>query len=206
VRVVLAREDVVRLGPKRPPMAAGLRRDGTGVVRVARTDGIAAAIHAVLPDVSIEEVDLPGPPTSVHVRAAGWAEASILRAALAGEARVGPAFARIEAGGAVHIEVDAGDPLDEVVLRSYCIGAAHMALGWVRSEGIAVDAAGVVHDLTIRSFGILRAVDTPDIHVTITQSDAPPVPVSDAVFAAVAAAAWMADDLAPAWPTRRVQT
>ncbi len=32
--------------------------------------------------------------------------------------------------------------LDEVVLRSYCIGATHQALGWVRSEGIAVDGDG----------------------------------------------------------------
>ena len=52
-----------------------------------------------------------------------------------------------------------GDPLDEVVLRSYCTGAAHMALGWVRSEGLAVGADGVPVDLTIRSFGILRAAD-----------------------------------------------
>ena len=62
-----------------------------------------------------------------------------------------------------------------------------------------------MHDLTIRSFGILRAVDTPDIHVTIeASSDAPPVNGSDAVFAAVAAAAWMADGLPTEWPTRRV--
>ena len=82
-----------------------------------------------------------------------------------------------------------GDPLDEVVLRSYCIGAAHMALGWVTSEGLAVDADGTVHDLTIRSFGIVRAVDTPVIEVEIEPDTGPPVNGSDAVFAAVAAAA-----------------
>ena len=52
----------------------------------------------------------------------------------------------VDAGGAptaVSVRVRAGDPLDEVVLRSYAIGAAHMALGWVCSEGIAVDAGGV---------------------------------------------------------------
>jgi aerobic-type carbon monoxide dehydrogenase small subunit (CoxS/CutS family) len=204
VRVVLAREDVVRLGPKRPPIAAGVKRDGTGVIRVVRTAGIADAIHSVLPDVIVEEVDVPGPPTSIALRAAGVAEASVLKAALAGEARVGGARAHIDEDGAVHVTVDAGDPLDEVVLRSYCIGAAHMALGWVRSEGLAVDEHGEVHDLTIRSFGILRAVDTPDIHVTIAPSDAPPVNVSDRVFAAVAAAAWMAEGLPTDWPTRRV--
>ncbi|HET9442919.1 MAG TPA: 2Fe-2S iron-sulfur cluster-binding protein, partial [Acidimicrobiales bacterium] len=47
VRVVLSREDTVRLGPKRPPVAGGIRPDGTGVVRVVRTPGIAAAIRSV---------------------------------------------------------------------------------------------------------------------------------------------------------------
>ena len=39
VRVVFSREDVVRYGPKRPPVAAGVRADGSGVIRVARTPG-----------------------------------------------------------------------------------------------------------------------------------------------------------------------
>src|SRR5207248_1806356 len=54
VRVVLAREDLVRLGPKRPPIAAGVRRDGTGAVRVVRTPGIAEAIRAVAPGLEVE--------------------------------------------------------------------------------------------------------------------------------------------------------
>src|SRR6202041_17305 len=37
VRVLLSREDVVRNGPKRPPIAAGIGLDGSGVVRVVRT-------------------------------------------------------------------------------------------------------------------------------------------------------------------------
>ena len=109
------------------------------------------------------------------------------------------ATARIDDDG-IHVTVDAGDPLDEIVLRSYCIGAAHMALGWVRSEGIAVDETGVPQDLTIRSFGVLRAVDTPPIHVTIKASTDEPVNGSDAVFAAVAAAAWRATGYPPRWP------
>ena len=57
----------------------------------------------------------------------------------------------------VEVRVAAGDPLDEIVLRSYCMGAAHMALGWVLSEGVAVDPeTGEVLDLTIRSFGVIR--------------------------------------------------
>ena len=104
---------------------------------------------------------------------------------------------------AVAVRVACGDPLDPVVLRSYCVGAAHMALGWVCREGLAVDGTGEVHDLTIRSFGVLRAVDTPPITVEIAPAGpgATPVNGSDAVFAAVAAAAWLAQGCPQAWPT-----
>ena len=208
VRVLYSREDSVRRGPKRPPIAAGLTRDGRGVVRVARTPGVADAIHSVLPDVAVEEVDVPGPPTSLAIRAAGWAEATVLaRAVDADEAGpvVGPggatAHASVADDGSISVEVDAGDPLDEVVLRSYCIGAAHQALSWVTSEALAVDPDGEVHDLTIRSFGIVRAVDTPAIDVHVVPSDRPPVPASDAVFAAVADAVWSHQGRPGRWPT-----
>ena len=208
VRVVMAREDVVRTGPKRPPLAAGVRADGRGVVRVVRTDGIAAAIAAVAPDLTVEEIDVPGPPTSAALRAAGWAEAAILLAGARRDRNVtvtspagATAAAAIDDSGAIRVRVRCGDPLDEVVLRSYCIGAAHMALGWVRSEGIAVDGNGDVLDLTIRSFGVLRAKDTPAVEVEIEHDDGPPVNGSDAVFAAVAAAAWIRGGLQQDWPT-----
>jgi xanthine dehydrogenase small subunit len=208
VRVVLSREDTVRLGPKRPPIAAGLRADGTGLVRVVRTSGIAERIRTVLPGVEVEEVDVPGPRTSTALRAAGWAEAWVLRCALEGRARVesedgAVAEARFDEAGTLHVVVDAGDPLDATVLRSYAVGAAHLGLGWVTSEGIAVDADGQVHDLTIRSFGILRAKDLPPIEVDVRPSAAPPVNGSDAVFAAVAAAAWLERGLPTDWPTER---
>jgi CO/xanthine dehydrogenase Mo-binding subunit len=94
----------------------------------------------------------------------------------------------------VEVRVAAGDPLDEVVLRSYCVGAAHMALGWVLTEGLAVDPdTGEPLDLTIRSFGVIRAKDTPPIDITIVDDGGPPLArASDAVFAAVAAATWNA--------------
>lgn len=213
VRALLSREDTVRLGPKRPPMAAGLRSDGTGVVRVMRTPGVAEVVRSVLPDVEVDEVEAAGPPTSMAIRAAGWAEATVLALAMggsdSGDGEIGPvtapgggrASARIDDDGTVHVTVDAGDALDEVVLRSYCIGAAHQALSWVTSESITVDADGRVHDLTIRSLGILRAVDTPAIEVTVEQSSRAPVAVSDAVFAVVAAAVWQRQGLPRAWPT-----
>ncbi len=204
VRVLCTREDVVRRGPKRPPIGAGVRADGSGIVRVARTPGIAAAITAMAPGLIVEEVDVDGPPTSVSPRAAGWAEAAVLLASLGGADTVtspdgATATATVDEQG-VHVAVRCGDPLDEVVLRSYCTGAAHMALGWVRSEGLAVDHAGVPVDLTIRSFGILRASDVPPIDVRIEPDVGTPVNGSDAVFAAVAAAAWRAAGHPARWP------
>ena len=206
VRVLLSREDTVRQGAKRPPIAAGVRAGGSGVVRVARTAGIAEAITSYAPSLRVEEVDVAGPPTSCNLRAAGWAEAAVLLAGARGIAQevVAPNGARahavIDADG-VHVRVAAGEPLDEVVLRSFCTGATHMALGWVTSEGIAVDDAGDPLDLTIRSFGVLRAVDTPPITVEIEPDDRAPRNGSDAVFAAVAAATWVAQGCPPTFPT-----
>ncbi len=216
VRVLLSREDCVRMGPKRPPVAAGVRADGTGVVRVARTEGIVEAIHSVAPSLVVEQVDVVGPPTSVDIRAAGWAEAAVLLAALdargvdgrvSSEVRVvspGGAVAEVAIGGdgVIRVRLECGEILDPVVLRSYVIGAAHMGLGWVTSEGLAVDGDGEVGDLTIRSFGILRAADMPPVEVDLVASDHESVNGSDAVFAAVAAAAWVARDCPPRWPVR----
>ncbi|HEX6238254.1 MAG TPA: 2Fe-2S iron-sulfur cluster-binding protein [Acidimicrobiales bacterium] len=238
VRVVLAREDAVRLGAKRPPMAAGVRADGTGVIRVVCTPGIAEAIDAVTPGVTVEEVEVPGPPTSAAIRAAGWAEALVLSAGVTSLGATGrdrgevgtvtPGVRRATTVGSgaeasvtltspdgatadatvrlgddprVSVRVACGEPLDEIALRSYCVGAAHMGLAWVCSEGLAVDESGEVHDLTIRSFGVLRAIDMPPVEVEIAPEDGTPVNGSDAVFAAVAAAAWLAQGTPPAWPT-----
>ena len=208
-RPVLAtytREDVVRLGAKRPPIAAGVRADGTGVVRVVRTEGIAARIHSVAPQFEVEEVDVAGPPTDASVRGAGWVEAAVLLAPSDGWITApngARAHAEVHGDRSVHVRVRCGAPLDAVVLRSYCIGAVHMALGWVRHEGLSVGDEGVPLDLTIRSFGVLRAVDTPSIDVEIEPSDDEPVNGSDAVFAAVALAAWRAGGFTPQWPTMR---
>lgn len=210
VCVVLSREDTVRMGSKRPPVAAGVRADGTGIVRVARTPGIAEAIGSVAPGLVVEEVDLVGPPTSASVRGAGWVEAAVLLAGLApaGGSTVvvapdgGRAGAHVDPDGSIVVRMRCGSVLDAVVARSYAIGAAHMALGWVTSEALAVDASGEVHDLTIRSFGVLRSIDTPEIHVTIDDDDGEPVNGSDAVFAAVAAAMWRHQGLPGQWPTR----
>ncbi len=211
VLALASREDTTRLGPKRPPVAAGIRADGTGTLRVVRTPGIAAAVAAVAPGLTVEEVDVPGPATSVDLRAAGWAEALVLASAVEPGAGPGvpltiaaPSGARAEAvvsDGTIRVRVRCGAPLDEVVLRSYAIGAAHMAWSWVTSEALTVGPDGEPADLTIRSFGVVRAVDTPRIEVEIEPDDSTPVNGSDAVFAAVAAATWRAGGHRPHWPT-----
>lgn len=196
VRVLMSREDTVRLGAKRPPVSGGANADGTGLIVVASTSGIDHLIHAVAPELEVRQVELATDlRTSAAIRAAGWAEALALIALARGSTgRVhnpdgGWAEATVNAD-TISVTVGAGDPLDETVLRSYCIGAAHMAYSQVTSEALAVDEDGEVHDLTIRSFGIVRALDTPRIEVTIDDTG-PPVNGSDAVFAAVLAATAM---------------
>jgi hypothetical protein len=233
VRVVWSREDVVRRGPKRPPVAGGADPDGRGVLRVAVDpdgvetavwDDVCARVAAVAPHLTLEAVPVAGPPRSFDLRAAVWAEAAVLVAAArlaagngAGEGVPrydvpvevvapggGRAVARCLADGAIDLEVDGGPVLDQVVLRSYAIGATHQALGWVRSEGIAVDDGGEVRDLTIRSFGVLAARAMPTVTVRVVEGDGrDPVNGSDAAFAAVAAARWLADGLPSHWPTAR---
>ena len=219
VRVLLSREDTVRLGAKRPPIAAGVRPDGTGIVRVARTEGIAEAVRTAAPGLVVEQVDVAGPPTSTAIRGAGWVEAAVLLAGLEAQRRsvdgveahtaavVSPDGAEAEASigpdGVVRVQLRCGAVLDHVVLRSYAIGAAHMALGWVTSEGLAVDSDGTVGDLTVRSFGVLRSSEMPLVEVTLHDDDGEPVNGSDAVFAAVAAAAWSVQGWPTDWPTGR---
>ena len=206
VRVLWSREDTVRHGPKRPPVAIGIDSDGRGIVRVARTPGVVGAIASVFPELLVDEVDIAGPPTSVAIRGAGWAEAAVALSALhdGSQPMTTPAGGSARAEwrhGGLRILVRGGDPLDEIVLRSYCIGAAHMAYSWVTSESLATDAEGEVHDLTIRSFGVVPAARMPPVEVEIEPSDGPPVACSDAVFAAVAAATWRAAGYPPDWPT-----
>ncbi|MGO9342869.1 MAG: 2Fe-2S iron-sulfur cluster-binding protein [Acidimicrobiales bacterium] len=227
VRVLLSREDVVRLGPKRPPIAAGMRLDGTGFVRVARTPGscdLSAWVESFTsyaPQCLVEVVDIAGPPVSGDARGAGWVEAAVLTEAVRASSETGGspiasgwtaeasspeggrATVKVE-DGKVRVAVEAGDVLDEVVLRSYCVGAVHQALGWVRREALAVDASGQVLDLTIRSFGILPAREMPVVEVQVAGSGGPAVNVSDAVFAATAASAWIGSGLPRRWPVSEV--
>jgi CO/xanthine dehydrogenase Mo-binding subunit len=206
---VYSREDVVRLGPKRAPIAAtAVVRDGVVTIDGVVARGASPRIWPVPEGVELRatwrEVDVPGPLVTNDARASGLAEQAVLVAGALGRDVdvVTPSGARASATVGVRdglierigVRVDAGDPLDETVLRSYAIGAAHMALGWVCTESLAVDPdTGDVHDLTIRSFGVIRAKNVPAVDVEIVADDAPPRErSSDAVFAAVAAATWNA--------------
>jgi hypothetical protein len=229
VRVLWSREDVVRLGPKRPPVAGGVDPTGVGVLRVGvspsgpgeeRWATVVADVATVAPGVMLEPVPLAGPPIGFDLRGAVWVEAAVLVAAGRaldehGPGRhrdvpvevVGPsggrAVARCRPDDSIELVVAAGAVLDPVVLRSYCIGAAHQALGWVRSEGVAVEDDGTVRDLTVRSFGILQARAMPPVSVALEPSSGPAVNGSDVAFAAVAAARWLADGLGGMWPVDR---
>lgn len=258
VRVVYTREDTVRLGPKRPPVSATARFDGStlhiaGTVADAAAGSVLQALRDAAASVPYDAdvvadwtaTTIPGPPISRSLRAVGLAETAVLvqgalaaagadRRALISDDRVGNVLLdavavsgsrdpdhRAVAGAAVEVADDgrslegvrlriaAGDPLDETVLRSYAIGAAHMALGWVLSEGLAVDPdSGEIHDLTIRSFGVLRARSMPPVEIEILDDPGDALPAaSDAVFAAVAAATWNAVTTAegtrpPVFPAR----
>ena len=229
VRVVYSREDVVRLGPKRPPIAAiASVVDGRVEIDGVVARGAAPEFTNAWPTpyscpviARWREADVSGPPVGRTLRAVGLAEQAVLvegaldaagldRAALTVDPTlldtcvVTPSGA--SAGARVHLDVvtgalerievrvAAGDPLDETVLRSYAIGAAHMALGWVLAESLTVDpVTGEVHDLTIRSFGIIRPKDMPPVDIVLIADDREPLAgSSDAVFAAVAAATWNA--------------
>ena len=224
VRTVFSREDVVRFGPKRPPIAAVARyRDAKLWVngRGARDLAIAPNAYGIATEISWERVEIDGPKVTTSMRAP-WAESAILLEAALDQCAVerstlvdeigravlldvcvrspedsyAGARAKIDDGGVlrrVELKVACGLRHDEVVARSYAIGAVHMALGWVLTEGLTVDhETGEVHDLTIRSFGVVRPKLLPDIDVVFVADDRGPMNGSDAVFVAAAAAIWNA--------------
>ncbi len=114
VRVVWRREDVVRRGAKRPPLALALRPDGTGVVRIGRStdsadlEPLAASLRAGNPGVEVELIDVLGPPVSPDLRVAVRAELLAARAALAaprGPAGFGEAHVGVPGAGSARVEL-----------------------------------------------------------------------------------------------------
>ncbi len=217
VLAVWPREEVVRRGAKRPPISLALRADGSGMVRIARTPDsddlseIVETLSALVPDLSVEVIDTIGPRVGATHRGAVIAE--VLAARCVAQHRAGEPFVvTLDTGasasvemrdGAIEVSVRAGDALCPITLRSYVIGAVHQAYSQVTSEGLAIGDGGEIHDLTIRSFGIVTAAQTPPISVHIEPSSEEPVAVGMAVFAAVMAAVWFDEGMVKHWPTRR---
>jgi hypothetical protein len=209
-------------------MAIAVTQDHDGWVlhiTVARTSGLREAITSLpLPNgvrCEITEVEVSGPSTSVNIRAAGWAEVAVVMSSLRSDPVeaadgqitdlvVSPEGASAEAwweeSGDLRLRVSCGvdsdDAAEVAVMRSYCMGAVHMALGWVSSEGIAVDDDGEPRDLTLRSLGIPGSADMPQVHLEFTNptDHLAAVNGSDAVFAAAAAALWRRSGWVTRWP------
>lgn len=217
VLAIWPREEVVRRGAKRPPLSLALRGDGSGIVHVGLTpksddlEPLLAQARETFPSIRFETVAIPGPRVGSSHRGALIGE--VLAARCVAQHRDGDAFSvTLDDGasasvtlvdGALTVSVQAGEPLCPITLRSYVIGAVHQAYSQVTTEGLAVDSDGVIHDLTIRSFGITTAMQTPPISVTIEPSAKEAVPVGMAVFAATLAAVWFDEGVAKHWPTRR---
>ena len=122
VRVLPRREDVARLGPKRPPLAAGVRSDGTACP--GRADPASPRPSALAPGVVVEEVDVNGRPPSAALRAAGWPRRrSLLRLGrpLRRGRRPERCVARPGRRRGVRV-LPLRQPLDAVVLRSTASG------------------------------------------------------------------------------------
>lgn len=216
VKVVWSREAVVRKGKKRPPIALGLREDGSGELRIAVTPGsddltgLRDMVQQLVPEVTVTLHEVAGPPVGSTHRGAVLSELLAARASLTrapGEpvSVHSPSGARATVtyvGDTLSAHVFAGDPLCVTTLRSYVMGAMHQAFSMVTSEGLALDEDGAPVDLTIRSFGIVGAAGTPHMNVTIEESSDAPVVAGGAVFAATLAAVWLQEG-GTHWPTRR---
>ena len=217
VRARWTREAVVLRGEKRPPLALGLRADGTGQVRLGWTPGspsleaLCDEVRALHPGLDVGVVELVGPRVGTTHRGAAIAEVLAALAVLGADAE-GRCTVRTPNGarasvavrdGALDVRVDAGDPLCAATTRSYAIGAVHQGFSMVTTEGVAVDVDGTPLDLTIRSFGVTTAKGFPHVDVEVAAATSPPLAVGTAVFAAALAAVWLAEGAGPTWPTRR---
>ncbi|HEV3212122.1 MAG TPA: 2Fe-2S iron-sulfur cluster-binding protein [Acidimicrobiales bacterium] len=217
VRTRWTREAVVLRGEKRPPLAVGLRADGTGVVRLGWTHGsrpldeVADAVARIAPGLDVEVVEVRGPRVGTSHRGAGVAEVlaalAVLAAAPDGTCAVATpdgATASVTVGDhGLVVVLEAGDPLCVATTRSYAIGAVHQGYSMVTTEGIALDETGTPVDLTIRSFGVTPARAFPHVEVEVAASAAASVAVGTAAFAATLASVWLAEGAGPRWPTRR---
>ena len=162
-------------GPKRPPIAGGVRADGTGVAagRAARRASPPPSPPS-RPGSPSRRSTSPGrrPRRTCGLRAGP--RRSCCWPAAARSAGAGALADRGGGGGRASVDggvAGAGRAAVTRSTRSCCAPTASAPPTW-RSAGCAARASPSTttvrsRDLTIRSFGILRAVDTPPIDVAI---------------------------------------
>ena len=212
VRVLCTREDVVRLGPKRPPIAAGVRADGTGVLHVARTAGHRRRRFAPSPRARRRRVRRrrARPRRSRYVAPGG--PRPPCSSPRSGRGPSSPVRSPDGGGGDGVDRRVRSDPRPPAVRpgprrrRSFA-ATASAPLTW-RSAGsrprVSRSTSRVTRTTSRSARSACSARSTP--RRSKSRSTRPPVrtePVngSDAVFAAVAAAAWHRTGWAPRWPT-----
>ena len=84
-----------------------------------------------------------------------------------------PASGDIEKVVAVH---DVGRVVNPILCEGQVQGAVHMGLGYALSEEFPTDEAGMPTNMTLRSLGILRPKDIPEIEVHLVEAPQPGAP------------------------------
>ena len=84
-----------------------------------------------------------------------------------------PATGDIEKVVAVH---DVGRVVNPILCEGQVQGAVHMGLGYALSEEFPTDEAGMPTNMTLRSLGILRPKDVPEIEVHLVEAPQPGAP------------------------------
>lgn len=84
-----------------------------------------------------------------------------------------PATGDIEKVVAVH---DVGRVVNPILCEGQVQGAVHMGLGYALSEEFPTDEAGMPTNMTLRSLGILRPKDIPEIEVHLVEAPQPGAP------------------------------
>ena len=74
---------------------------------------------------------------------------------------------------AVH---DVGRVVNPTLCEGQVQGAVHMGLGYALSEEFPTDETGMPTNMTLRSLGILRAKDIPEIEVQLVEAPQPGAP------------------------------
>lgn len=84
-----------------------------------------------------------------------------------------PETGKIEKVLAVH---DIGKAINPMLVEGQIEGAVHMGLGYALTEEFPTDEAGMPTNMTLRSLGILRAKDIPEIETILVEAPQPRAP------------------------------